>query len=324
MDLYSWMRVLIKSEHGRPDRDAKLVQSVNALYEDFKAKKIDFKVAKEELIKKFAKYPKIIEIIKVNMQDTSDFEAFCEALHYTTITSDLLDEIPSSKEIMDAIREELAKKDPEGFLLRLDEIGYAKYREYEAKQAEELTTYVIKDRLKKHSLENDKIEEIIKILNEANTIKTLADCLQEFERRAGQKRKKRAGGELEDDIKYLLDVHGIQYQPASYVGHAEFDICVPLEDGRIALISSKRTVRERWKEIVISGKIILQVSIGEDITYDKAKQMKEAGIIVYTKSEIVEEMEQKGLDNIRKLSDFIKDLKEEFHAKRKSKQSKLF
>ena len=58
---------------------------------------------------------------------------------------------------MNAIRAELAKKDPEEFLLKADEIGYAKYREYEAKQAEELTTYIIKDRLKKHSLENDKI-----------------------------------------------------------------------------------------------------------------------------------------------------------------------
>lgn len=317
MDIFAWMRTFIKSGYGRPDTDKDFVDFVKDLNKKFVAGATDFQYAKESLLLKLEKYPKIKILVKEKMQNVTNFQNFCEALTYTIITSELLDAIPSSEDLMQPILQDLAIKDPEKFLLEADEIGYAEYRKYEAQSAIKLPEKIIKLRLAQQNVEDTKINEIIKLLSETGTLERLAICLQEFERRAGQKRKKRAGGELEDNIKFLLDANGIMYSSGSYVGHAEFDISIPLEDGREVLISSKRSVRERWKEIVTSGKaIILQIAIEEDITYEKAKQMEQAGVIIYTRSDIANELKNKSISKIRCLSNLIKDLKEQYKAKK--------
>ena len=325
MDIYAWMRVLVQSGYGRPDKDNSLIGSIERIYQQLVSSEVRLESAKNTLLKEMDKYPKIKEILKDEIQDKTDFESFHEAISYVKTTSNILDSIPRSEEIMNQVRTQLATSDPENFLLKADKIGYGKYQEYEAKGADELVKRVVENRLRVKEVDKSKMEEIMKILKETGTIRRVGACLQEFERRAGQKRKARVGGELEQSIQFLLDSHGIEHQPASYVGHAEFDRGIPLEDGRVALISCKRTTRERWKEVVVTGKnIIIQISIGEDITYGKAQAMRDAGVRLYTRSDTAKTLSESGLDNIRSLSDLIKDLKEEFKAKKKQKQEKLF
>lgn len=104
---------------------------------------------------------------------------------------------------------------------------------------------------------------------------------QEFERRAGQKRKQRAGGSLEDVTTFLLKYYGLK--PASAPDHFQADIevdnWVKTNDGWLIGISCKRTLRERWKQVSSAEATILSkfkikqiyhiVTYDEDLSDDK-------------------------------------------------------
>lgn len=74
---------------------------------------------------------------------------------------------------------------------------------------------------------------------------------QEFERRAGQKRKSRAGGSLEDITSFLFRYYRFSSHPTP--DHFQTDIEVDkwfrCTDGWSIGISCKRTLRERWKQV---------------------------------------------------------------------------
>ncbi len=84
---------------------------------------------------------------------------------------------------------------------------------------------------------------------ETNTI--LTAFVQEFERRAGQKRKSRAGNSLEDVTTFLFNYYGFSshQKPDHFQTDIEVDKWFKCTDGWSIGISCKRTLRERWKQV---------------------------------------------------------------------------
>jgi len=123
-------------------------------------------------------------------------------------------------------------------------------------------------------LTNDNIPE-----NEKDII--LTGFTQEFERRAAQKRKKRAGGSLEDVTKFIFDYYNINcgQAPEHFQQDIEVDNWVKTDDGWLIGISCKRTLRERWKQVSSADASILSkykikyiyhiLTYDEDLSDDK-------------------------------------------------------
>ena len=79
----------------------------------------------------------------------------------------------------------------------------------------------------------------------------LTAFVQEFERRAAQKRKPRAGKSLEDAVKFLFEFYGLKShpKPEHFQTDIEVDKWFKCKDGWTVGISCKRTLRERWKQV---------------------------------------------------------------------------
>ena len=103
----------------------------------------------------------------------------------------------------------------------------------------------------------------------------LTAFVQEFERRAGQKRKQRAGGSLEDVTDFILDYYNIKRseKPEHFQADIEVDSWIKTKDGWYIGISCKRTIRERWKQVSSAESTILSkhkiLNIFHVVTYDE-------------------------------------------------------
>lgn len=120
-----------------------------------------------------------------------------------------------------------------------------------------------------------------KVINEEERDIVLTAFTQEFERRAGQKRKKRAGNSLEDVTDFILDYYKIKgaNAPEHFQADIEVDNWIKTKDGWLIGISCKRTIRERWKQVSAADETILNkfkikyiyhvVTFDEDLSDDK-------------------------------------------------------
>jgi hypothetical protein len=109
----------------------------------------------------------------------------------------------------------------------------------------------------------------------------LSAFTQEFERRAAQKRKQRAGGSLEDVTKFIFDYFNIKCaeSPEHFQSDIEIDNWIKTKDGWLIGISCKRTLRERWKQVSSADSSVLSkfkikyiyhiVTFDEDLSDDK-------------------------------------------------------
>jgi hypothetical protein len=79
----------------------------------------------------------------------------------------------------------------------------------------------------------------------------LTSFSQEFERRAAQKRKTRAGGSLEDVTNFIFNYFKIKCSeaPEHFQADIEVDNWIKTKDGWLIAVSCKRTIRERWKQV---------------------------------------------------------------------------
>ncbi len=99
--------------------------------------------------------------------------------------------------------------------------------------------------------------------------------VQEFERRAGQKRKSRAGNSLEDVATFLFNYYGFSSHPKPdhFQTDIEVDKWFKCIDGWSIGISCKRTLRERWKQVSSADSNALSrykiKEIWHLITYDR-------------------------------------------------------
>ncbi len=149
---------------------------------------------------------------------------------------------------------------------------------------------------------------------------------QEFERRAGQKRKKRAGGSLEDVTDFILGYYKIKRaeSPSHFQADLEVDNWVKAKDGWLIGISCKRTIRERWKNVSSSTEVFNRfkvkyifhvVTFDEDLSDDKLTLLGEQRQIFYlpdNSRRLKYASEHIGLKNyVRPISQLINDIKKE-------------
>lgn len=103
----------------------------------------------------------------------------------------------------------------------------------------------------------------------------LTAFVQEFERRAGQKRKSRAGNSLEDIATFLFNYYNFSSHPKPdhFQTDIEVDKWFKCKDGWSIGISCKRTLRERWKQVSSADSNALSrykiKEIWHLITYDR-------------------------------------------------------
>jgi hypothetical protein len=154
----------------------------------------------------------------------------------------------------------------------------------------------------------------------------LTAFVQEFERRLGQKRKRRGGQSLEDVTGFICALFGITASevPAYITAKIELDKMVYGKSGRAIGISCKRTIRERWKQTHTSNVELLdtlgifqlwQVLVYDrDLSDDKIEAMGRYNWIFY----LPDESEKFGSAShsprleryVRPLSRFVRDLRE--------------
>lgn len=150
---------------------------------------------------------------------------------------------------------------------------------------------------------------------------------QEFERRAGQKRKKRAGGSLEDVTDFILEYYKIKRAtaPEHFQADIEVDNWIKTKDGWMIGISCKRTIRERWKQVSSAEASVLSkfkikyiyhiVTYDEDLSDDKLTLLGIQRHIFYlpdNSRRLKYASGHVGLkDYVRPISQLIKDIKKQ-------------
>lgn len=149
---------------------------------------------------------------------------------------------------------------------------------------------------------------------------------QEFERRAAQKRKQRAGGSLEDVTDFILGYYKIKRAeaPSHFQADLEIDNWVKAKDGWLIGISCKRTIRERWKNVSSSTEVYNRfkvkyifhvVTFDEDLSDDKLTLLGEQRQIFYLPDHsrrLKYASEHVGLKNyVRPISQLINDIRKE-------------
>jgi len=149
---------------------------------------------------------------------------------------------------------------------------------------------------------------------------------QEFERRAAQKRKKRAGGSLEDVTDFILAYYKIKRAeaPSHFQADIEVDNWVKTKDGWLIGISCKRTIRERWKNVSSSIEVYNRfkvkyifhvVTYDEDLSDDKLTLLGEQRQIFYlpdNSRRLKHACQHVGLKNyVRPISQLINDIRKE-------------
>ena len=155
----------------------------------------------------------------------------------------------------------------------------------------------------------------------------LTAFVQEFERRLGQKRKKRAGGSLEDVTSFLFKFYDIDTTnaPDHFQADIEVDKWLRCKDKWLIAVSCKRTIRERWKQVSSANAETLSkykirqiwhlVTYDEDLSDDKITLLGSLRHVFYLSDEsriYLSAKEKIGLRNyVRPMSKFIEDLKTE-------------
>jgi hypothetical protein len=149
---------------------------------------------------------------------------------------------------------------------------------------------------------------------------------QEFERRAAQKRKSRAGGSLEDVTDFILGYYNIKRAeaPSHFQADLEVDNWIKTKDGWLIGISCKRTIRERWKNVSSSTEVFSRfkikyifhiVTYDEDLSDDKLALLGEQRQIFYlpdSSRRLKHASQHIGLKNyVRPISQLINDIRVE-------------
>ncbi|HOJ18106.1 MAG TPA: hypothetical protein PLT92_06050 [Ignavibacteriaceae bacterium] len=162
-------------------------------------------------------------------------------------------------------------------------------------------------------------------VKEADRDIILTAFTQEFERRAAQKRKKRAGTSLESVTDFILEYYNIKRSevPNHFQADIEVDNWIKTKDGWLIGISCKRTIRERWKQVSSAEATILSkykikyiyhiVTFDEDLSDDKLTSLGIHRHIFYlpdSSRRLKNASKHVGLkDYVRPISQLIKDIK---------------
>ncbi|MFW6304794.1 MAG: hypothetical protein ACOC1V_03345 [Candidatus Saliniplasma sp.] len=150
--------------------------------------------------------------------------------------------------------------------------------------------------------------------------------VQEFERRAGQKRKGRGGRSLEDVTGFILNyfnITDVELVPEHIRASLEVDKLVECDDGWHIAISCKRTFRERWKQSFTENMGTLDdnkiksiwhlITYDRDLTKNKIIEMGKHRCIIYLpdNSRILNKKDKEIDKYVRPMSSFVEDIKKE-------------
>jgi hypothetical protein len=144
--------------------------------------------------------------------------------------------------------------------------------------------------------------------------------VQSLEKDLGNMRKARGGKTFEKVVLRLLNFIDINAEIP--VGKARedlkrIDIVIPSIEiatktpDRAIFLTCKRTLRERWKQEVPQARLnqrIYLITIDNDISESKAKEINEKGLIAFVRDDLVQNGPLKNLNWIRKLSDLPKEI----------------
>lgn len=185
------------------------------------------------------------------------------------------------------------------------------------------------------------IEEFMKLIDNLTELKiehnllddniVLTAFVQEFERRAAQKRKSRGGHSLETVTSFLFDYYKFKATeaPVHFDQDIEVDKWFKCKDGWTIGISCKRTLRERWKQLSQADRGTLShfkikelwhlITYDKDLTDDKIVRLGEQGQIFYlmdTSETFKRCSAHKGMkDYVRPLSHLVSDIRNNITGK---------
>jgi len=205
-------------------------------------------------------------------------------------------------------------------LIKFDEFATNLFKEYERKSLEKLAKLWIekqkgelKSKLEKLLKDEDFVEKLSKIFVD------FALLVQQLEKDLGNMRKARGGKTFEKVVEKLLKFIDIKCEiPKGEIKKKLRRIDIVIPSGKVAIetpdkaifITCKRTLRERWKQEVPSvgpNQRVYLLTIDNELSETKAKEIKNLGLIVYIKDNLKEE-KFKDLPWVRKLSDLPKDI----------------
>ena len=147
------------------------------------------------------------------------------------------------------------------------------------------------------------VESFTKLINDISNLQIQHDDIddnimmtafvQEFERRAGQKRKARGGHSLESVLNFLFDYYRLKSsdKPSHFDQDIEVDKWFKCKDGWSIGISCKRTLRERWKQLSQADRGTLShfkikeiwhlITFDSDLSDDKIVRLGEQSHVFY-------------------------------------------
>lgn len=274
-----------------------------------------FKKAKSRLVR----IKLFISDLEKEIQDIPDFQVFIFACEFIVLPiNKAISNIPSNDEEFAAVlaRKYLDEKGMDGLATVIslwDSLGIRGSLNAERNEVRNAFGAL-----------RNKISTIDKISEaEANII--LTAFVQEFERRAAQKRKTRAGTSLESVTSFILNYFGLKSSdgPAHFQADIEIDNWIKCNDGWLIAISCKRTLRERWKQVSSADANVLSkfkikyvfniLTFDEDLSDDKISTLGGQRHIFYLpdNSRVLKRAGKHiGLKNyVRPISSLITDIK---------------
>ena len=258
-----------------------------------------FKISKESILndinnmasttsKVHQKHENLIRRLDEEITDLNDVIVFCIAMKYVVSPiSQALMTIPSTdyefsskaaKTILDTYGQKKA-----GLVISVwDSLGIRGCLNAERVAIVEAFTKLI-DNISKLNIQHDDIDDNI----------VMTAFVQEFERRAGQKRKTRGGHSLESVVNFLFDYFKLKSsdRPTHFDQDIEVDKWFKCKDGWSIGISRKRTLRERWKQLSQADRGTLShfkikeiwhlITFDSDLSDDKIVRLGEQNHIFY-------------------------------------------
>ena len=219
------------------------------------------------------------------------------------LVDEILDEAVVSLGILRLSQGEILKNFGD-LISQLENSAHDIYNRYEALAFKELISLV---KAGKQTLSDSEIE-------------SLVFKAKRLEFQAGQMRKSRGGSSLHKIVQKLLNLAGVSCETP----HKEtkevlrrIDLVAPDADtakdtpDKAIFLAVKRTLRERWKQVVpehMKGARLYLVTINGHCSEQKAKEIKETGMVAYVPEHLKNQKHLKDKHWIRPLSELPKDV----------------
>lgn len=165
------------------------------------------------------------------------------------------------------------------------------------------------------------VAEVQDDVGDASPIELAVEAARRLEFRAGQMRKARGGASFQKIVQKLLTLAGIPCEEPSKETKRilrRIDLVSPSAEvakktpDKAIFLAVKRTLRERWKQVVpeqMKGARLYLVTINGECSAEKAKEIKEAGMVAYVPSSLKKQSHLQRKSWVRPLSDLPLDIR---------------